>query len=83
MYARSDLCKIGPRPRATKTDKTKEPETLPATVKTATLRPQAMARAITNKTLGPGAKIIIIAATMYSANREGITIGQILVITSR
>jgi hypothetical protein len=81
MYARSDLCKIGPRPRATKTDKTKEPETLPATVKIATVRPQAMARAITNKTLGPGAKIIIIAATMYSANREGITIGQILVIT--
>ena len=38
-----------------------------------------MARAITNKTLGPGAKIIIIAATMYSANREGMTIGQIVV----
>jgi hypothetical protein len=38
-----------------------------------------MARAITNKTLGPGAKIIIIAATMYSAKREGITTGQIVV----
>jgi hypothetical protein len=42
----------------------------------ATLLPQAMARAITNKTLGPGAKIMIIAAIMYSNNRDGITIGK-------
>jgi hypothetical protein len=38
---------------------------------TAVFLPQAMARAITNKTLGPGAKIITIAATMYSGNRDG------------
>jgi hypothetical protein len=35
-----------------------------------------MARAITNKTLGPGAKIMIIAAMMYSIKRDGITISE-------
>jgi hypothetical protein len=49
--------------------------TFPATVKTAVFLPQAIARAITNKTLGPGAKMITIAATMYSGSRDGMTIG--------
>jgi hypothetical protein len=65
---------MGPSPKATSEDKTKAPVTLPATVKTATFLPHAMARAIVNNTLGPGAKIIIIAAMMYSIKRDGITI---------
>jgi len=44
----------------------KAPVTFPATVATAVVRPQAIARAIMNRTLGPGAKIITIAATRYS-----------------
>jgi hypothetical protein len=40
----SERCKIGPSPNATKVDKTKEPETFPATVNTAVLRPHARAR---------------------------------------
>ncbi|CAB5002384.1 unannotated protein [freshwater metagenome] len=51
----------------------KKPVTFPATVSTAIFRPHAMARAITNNTLGPGAKIITNAAMTYSPKREGIT----------
>ena len=47
------------------------PVTFPATVRTAVFRPQAMARAITKSTLGPGAKMMTMAATMYSASRVG------------
>ena len=64
---------MGPSPKATSEDKTNEPETFPATVNTATLRPQEMARAMTNRTLGPGARMMMIAATMYSGRRVGIT----------
>ena len=52
---------------------TKKPVTFPATVRTATFRPHAMARAITNHTLGPGATIMTNAAMTYSPKREGIT----------
>ena len=42
-------------------------------VATAVARPQAIARAITKRTLGPGAKIMTMAAITYSQMREGIT----------
>jgi hypothetical protein len=67
---------MGPKPKATSEDRKNAPVTFPATVKTATFLPQAMALAITNKTLGPGARIIIIAAMMYSIRRDGITISE-------
>ena len=64
---------MGPKPSATRVERTREPETFPATVRTETFRPHAIARAITKRTLGPGAKMMIIAATMYSGRRVGIT----------
>ena len=72
MNANSERCRIGPKPNATNEDRTKAPDTFPATVTTATFLPHAIARAIIKSTLGPGAKIIIIAAMMYSIKREGI-----------
>jgi hypothetical protein len=65
---------MGPKPKATSDESANAPVTFPATVNTATFLPQAIARAMTNKTLGPGAKIITIAAMMYSTNRLGMTI---------
>jgi hypothetical protein len=54
-------------------ERTKEPATFPATVKTEILRPHATARAITKRTLGPGAIMMMIAATRYSGRRVGMT----------
>ena len=48
------------------------PSALPTTVATATARPQEMALAMVNRTLGPGAKIMSVAAIRYSQSREGI-----------
>jgi hypothetical protein len=69
---------MGPSPKATSEESTKAPRTLPTTVTTATFRPHAIARAIMKSTLGPGTKIIIMAATMYSVNLEGIITEEIL-----
>jgi hypothetical protein len=71
MKAISLRCKIGPKPKATIKDNVKAPETFPATVATAVARPQAIALAIMKSTLGPGARIITIAATKYSGYRAG------------
>ena len=46
---------------------------MPATVATAVALPQAIARAMTKSTDGPGAKIIMIAAMQYSQILEGMT----------
>jgi hypothetical protein len=73
MYAIFHLERIGPSPNATSEERTNAPVTFPRTVKTAIRRPHAMALAIIKRTLGPGAKIMIIAATMYSIRRDGIT----------
>jgi hypothetical protein len=45
--------------------------TFPATDAIAVALPQAMALAIMKSTLGPGAKMIIIAAMRYSGYRAG------------
>jgi hypothetical protein len=50
------------------------PKTLPRTVRRAVARPQAIARAIVKRTLGPGTRIIRNAAMQYSQRWEGITI---------
>jgi hypothetical protein len=49
----------------------------PATVNTAIFRPHAIARAKVNKTLGPGANMMTIAATRYSVSRDGITMSAV------
>jgi hypothetical protein len=46
---------------------------LPRTEATAAALPQEIARAITKRTVGPGAKIIKNAVTTYSQIRVGIT----------
>ena len=48
------------------------PRAFPATVAIAVARPHAIARAIANRTLGPGARMIRTAATKYSGYRVGI-----------
>ena len=73
MNASSERCRIGPSPTATITDKENAPVTLPTTVAIAVARPQAIARASTKRTEGPGAKTIITAAMQYSQIREGTT----------
>jgi hypothetical protein len=50
------------------------PITFPRTVKSAVARPQAIARAMVKRTLGPGARMIKKAAIAYSQRRDGITI---------
>ena len=63
---------MGPSPKATSVDKTNEPETFPATVNTATLRPHEIARAMVKSTEGPGAMMIAMATITNSPILEGI-----------
>ena len=49
------------------------PRALPTTVAKATVRPQEMALAMVNNTLGPGTQIMSVAAIRNSHNRDGMT----------
>lgn len=58
-------------PIATSSDMAKNPDALPSTVRTATFRPQAIARAIVKSTEGPGATMMASATNTYSPIFEG------------
>jgi hypothetical protein len=71
MKATSLACRIGPKPNATASERVNAPVTFPATDAIAVALPQAIALAIMKRTLGPGAKIMIIAAIRYSGYLAG------------
>ena len=60
-------------------DKMNEPIIPPITVNTAALRPHAIARAIMKRTVGPGAKIMMMEVTTNSQMREGMGIWEFYV----
>ena len=64
---------MGPNPKAIKSEIKNAPMLFPNTEATADDLPQEIARAITKRTVGPGAKIIKKAVATYSQIRVGTT----------